>query len=132
METGIMIGDKLVLERVEKRLNGIRRLFVHLILTVVIALGLTWAVDQLGVPRKAEDIIPLAVLLFIAHALWVMYTEMRYRIVQEELSRAQESDANLDDKPKRGGSFALDDDGELVELIYEEDSEGEQAAKRGH
>jgi low temperature requirement protein LtrA len=117
-----MFGND-VQERIEKRLNRFRRFFGHLVLTVIIALGTTKLVEDLGAPRQWENIIPVAVMIFIAHALWLMYREVKQMIIQQELQREQQTDLVWSDKPKR--YYVAEDDGELVEVTAEEILEAE-------
>ncbi|MBZ0287243.1 MAG: hypothetical protein K8I30_06485 [Anaerolineae bacterium] len=104
-------------DRLQKRLNRMRRVFIHLVLTLIIVLSITWAVEQTHVPRSLENIVPAAVLLFIAHALWVVYQESSAFIVHQEMQRAG-YDEDAREKPKRG-AFTIDDEGELVEIMDE-------------
>jgi hypothetical protein len=102
-------------KRIQNRLKRVKRLFVHLALTLMIVLGIIYAVDQLGISARIEDdMIPIVVLLFIAHALWVMYQEAENFITQQETQRADAPE----EKPKH--YLALDDDGELTEIIEDE------------
>jgi hypothetical protein len=98
----------------------IKRLFVHLVATLVIAVGMTVAAQRFDVPKSAaEVVIPAAVLLFIAHALWLMYREGQQFIIRQEIER-ERADAEMDEKPKREERLALGDDGELIEITDDE------------
>lgn len=112
-----MMADSGTQKRIQKRLNRMERLFTHLAVTLVITLGIVYGVEYLGIPAQTEDaIIPIVVLLFIAHALWVMSSEAKHFIIQQETGQASSSYNNEDEeKPKR--LLALDDDGELTEII---------------
>jgi len=126
-----MILDDLTRRAIEKRVNRIKVLFVHLIVTISLALAIMWAVDQLGLPQKAEDIIPLAVLMFVGHAMWLLYEEGRNYIIHQEMGRTQESSADLEEKPKRNGPLALDDDGEFADSFYNEESGNDHVRQHG-
>jgi hypothetical protein len=102
-------------DRLRKRLNRMRRVFIHLVLTLIIALSITWSVEQMNAPRSIENLVPVAVLLFIAHALWVTYQESSAFIVHQEMQRTG-YDEDMSEKPKRG-AFTIDDEGELVEIV---------------
>ncbi len=119
-----MVGnryDNTVHDRVQRRLLKWKRLILHLILTLVIAIGLTMAIEGGGLSRDFEFLIPAAVLLFIPHALWVSFCELRNVITRQEYERAGVSLDDVDEKPKRGGHLLVDDDGELLEMIDFED-----------
>jgi hypothetical protein len=106
-------------QRIQQRLNRMRRLFAHLVLTLLIVLGIIYSVDHLGIPPQTEDdLIPIVVLLFIAHALWVGYQEAGQFITQQETQRGDSYD-ELDEKPKH--HLGVGDDGELTEVISDED-----------
>jgi hypothetical protein len=119
-EENAMFGD-MVDKRIHRRLLKWKRLAVHLIFTFVIAIGLTIAIEGGNLSRDFEFVIPAAVLLFIPHALWVSYGEMRNFIVRQEYERTGLSVDDTDEKPKHGSRLMLDDDGELVEYIDIED-----------
>ena len=103
-------------KHMQSRLNRVKRLFAHLALTLVIVLGIIYSVDHLGVPARIEnDLIPIFVLVFIAHALWVVYQEAVHTITRQEMQHEADYSA---EKPKR--HLALDDDGELTEIIYDD------------
>jgi hypothetical protein len=106
------------------RVLRIKRLFVHLVATIVLALAITAGVDRFNVPRSVGDVvIPAAVLLFVARALWVSYQEATYFIVQQEAERERQRDESWsDEKPKRG-RLELGDDGELVEIVDDAEAE---------
>lgn len=97
-------------ERAGKRFFRLKVLFVHLVATLVIALGVTLAMDRFNLSRAIEGVIPAAILLFVAHALWVMYREARAWIIHQEMRAETGSEA----KPKRQ-QFRVGDDGELIE-----------------
>jgi hypothetical protein len=119
-------------ERIRKRLNRLKRFVAHLVLTVVVCLALTLAIEQSWLPRSTEGVIPLLVLLYIAHALWIGYREASNFIVQQEIERERRrTDAEAAEKPKRGSRLALDDDGELVEMPDEETEQPAEKSKRG-
>jgi len=108
-------------------LNRMKRLFIHLALTLVITLGIIYSVDNLGLPARVEDdIIPIVVLLFIAHALWLVYQEARYSIIQQEMQRSAGDDEA--EKPKH--QLEISDDGELVEVFFD-DAEPEKVKHGG-
>lgn len=111
-------------DRINQRLLRLKRLFVHLVLTVVLALSLTYTSNP-AIQSASDTLIPVIVLLFIAHAFKVMYREAEHFIVQQEMAA---QDAELEEKPKRGGRLVLDDDGELVEIFS--DDEPEEKPKR--
>ncbi len=125
--------ENVIRERAAKRLSRFRRLIVHLGLTVVIALGLTFAIDQFRLPRVVEVVIPLAVLLFIAHAFWLMYVAARDRITEQEFERERQRRADRAraavSKPKRAQHFSLSDDGELVQV--DDSPEYEKTKRQG-
>jgi hypothetical protein len=75
-----------------------------------------------------EGIIPLVVLLFVGHALWVMSCEARHFIVQQETAAYQ---AGLPEKPKRG-EVGIGDDGELVELSEDEAPDPRKTGEHPH
>jgi hypothetical protein len=109
------MSHDLTRERIEKRLNQVKRLFTHLVLTIVFALGMMWAVSQLDAPKRLEDdLIPIAVLAFIAHALWVMYGAAKQFIIDQEIGREERTDM---EKPKRNSHLVVDNDGELLEVL---------------
>jgi hypothetical protein len=102
------------------RVLRIKRLFVHLVATIVLALAITAGVDRFNVPRSVGDVvIPAAVLLFVARALWVSYQEATYFVVRHE---AERDESWSDEKPKRG-RLELGDDGELVEIVDDAEAE---------
>lgn len=104
-------SDNAVESRVSSRLLRVKRFFVHLIVTLVVAVGLTAASARGWVANEAADaLIPAAILIFVAHALWLAYQEATYMIVQ------QETGDDWDEKPKRDTRLAVGDDGELVEI----------------
>lgn len=107
-----------VQQRIQKRLNRIRRYIGHLVLTLIIAIGTTKLVEDLGAPREWENIIPVAVLFFILHTVWLAYREVKQYIIQQEMQREEPLDLNWSDKPKR--YYVAQDDGELVEVSAEE------------
>jgi len=112
------MSNSLTRERIEKRLSRMKRLFIHLALTIFFALAVMWSVNQLSAPARLEDdLIPVAVLAFIAHALWVTFCEAKYFIISQEMQREQHTDV---EKPKRGNHLVIDDDGELTEVLDED------------
>lgn len=100
-------------ERAGKRIYRLKVLFVHLVATLVIAIGVRVAMDRFNLSRDVEAVIPAAILLFVAHALWVMYQEARNMILQQETERLRVESLS-GEKPKRQ-QFRIGDDGELVE-----------------
>jgi hypothetical protein len=124
-KAAIMVSDRIE-RRVEKRLRRRKHLFIHLALTLLFVLVATWFVDLFGAPRQIEDvIIPAAVLLFVARALWYIYQESGSFIIQQETER--ERYAEPDEKPKH--QMAVGDDGELAEIAYDDD-DWEEKLKR--
>jgi hypothetical protein len=92
---------------------------MHLALTILIVMLITWSVDLVGMPRQVEDmVIPAVILLFVARALWFVYQESGSTILEQETERERYND--LDEKPKR--RLAVGDDGELTEIVYDEDA----------
>ncbi len=69
--------------------------------------------DRFNLPREIEGVIPAAILIFVAHALWVMYQEARNMILHQETERLS-AESWSDEKPKRQ-QFRISDDGELIE-----------------
>jgi hypothetical protein len=121
-------------ERANRRLRRLRLLFVHLVLTIILALGLTYLSNlepfslsifggEVHIPGAADSVIPVVVLLFVAHALWFVYREARNFIVRDEMPRQE---TVLQEKPKREQHFVLDDDGELVEVPVEDEAHEKQ------
>lgn len=116
-KAAIMVSDRIE-HRVEKRLRRRKHLFIHLALTLLFVLAATWFVDLFGAPRQIEDVvIPAAVLLFVARALWYIYQESGSFIIQQETER--ERYAEQAEKPKH--HLAIGEDGELTEIAYDED-----------
>lgn len=114
------MNDQLMRERIDKRLSRMKWLFIHVVLTIILVLGLVWSVEQLGAPLQLEnDLAPLAVLALLAHAFWVMFYEARYFIIDQETRRNQPDNLDVSEKTKRDSHFAIDDDGELVEVTDE-------------
>jgi hypothetical protein len=97
---------------------AVKRLFVHLAATIALAVGLTILIEQRGASRDLEFIIPLAILVFIAHALWLAY-QVAQRVLGEQEAK---------EKPKRSERLADDDDGEVVAMMFD----AEPPAKRKH
>ncbi len=128
MSTHDLFDENSVHERVTKRLNRIKRLIVHLVLTVAVALLLPLATTHGLISHDLEALIPLVVFTFIGHAFWLIYQEAQDRIVQQEIEREQQRVASLVEavKPKRAQHFSLNDDGELVEIP----DESSEKAKR--
>lgn len=121
----MILRDRLQ-DRIDKRLRRRKLLSLHVGLTILIALATVWAVEVFNLPSKAEDIvIPAAVLLLIAHVLWSKYQDAANTIIQQETLREQQMDAY--EKPKH--HMAVDDDGELTEVIYDE-NDLEEKSKR--
>ncbi len=107
-------------KRIQQRLNRMKRLFAHLALTLIITLSIVYGVDQQIIPARSEDdFIPVLVLLLIVHALWVMYQEAGHFIVQQETQR--QTDDDEEEKPKH--QLEVGDDGELVEVYYDDEPE---------
>jgi Co/Zn/Cd efflux system component len=107
-------------KRLQSRLKRVKGLFVHLVLTLVLTLGIIYGVDHLGLAARTEDdVIPILVLLLIAHALWVVYQEAVHAITQQEMQNAGLDDV-MEEKLKR--RLGVGDDGELTEIIYDEDA----------
>jgi hypothetical protein len=108
-------------QRINQRLARLRWLFVHLAITIVVAVGLSLAMERMAVPDYVEAIIPTVVLLFIAHAFGVMWFEAKRFIVQQETAAYQ---TEMPEKAKHddyvGVALLIGDDGELVEFSEEE------------
>jgi hypothetical protein len=105
--------DTALSERVHHRLWRLRRLVIHLVITLILAVSMSLILEQPNAPEVLETLIPAVVLVFIAHALWFSYQEAQRYIVQQESNREE---AGLSEKPKRGVRMSLSDDGELIEL----------------
>ena len=104
-------------ERIQKRLLRRKLLLLHIGLTILMTLATVWAVEIFNLPSKVEDaVIPVLVLLMLAHALWSKYQDTSYRIIQEEMQRGDLS-AHYE-KPKH--HIVIDDDGELTEIMDDE------------
>jgi hypothetical protein len=79
-----------------------------------------------------EFLIPVVVLVYIAHALWIGYQGASSFIVQQAIERERRrTDAETAEKPKRGNRLILDDDGELVEVPDEALEQPAEKSKRG-
>lgn len=104
-------------ERIQKRLLRRKLFSLHAGLTILVALATVWAVDVFNLPDKTQEIIiPAAVLLLIAHGLWSKYQDGVERIIREEMQRGEPGD--FYEKPKH--HMAIDDDGELTEIVDDE------------
>ncbi len=124
--------DDAVRERIQKPLRRLRFFFAHLVLTVVVALALTLAIEQGWLPKSVEFLIPTVVLVYLAHALWIGYQGASSFIVQQAIEREQRrADAETAEKPKRGNRLILDGDGELVEVPDEAVEQSAEKSKRG-
>lgn len=106
-----------VRDRITWRLARLKRLFIHMGITLVVVIGLTFALEQRAIPADLEVLIPAAVLLFIAHAFWVMWLEAKHYIVQQEMSSQH---TERQEKLKHSEIVGIGDDGELVELPEDE------------
>jgi hypothetical protein len=114
-----MILHERLQDRIERRLQRRKLLTLHVGLTILVALTVVWAVDVFNLPSKTQDvIIPAAVLLLIAHLLWTKYQDSGEAIIRQEIQREQQGD--LYEKPKH--RMAIDDDGELTEIVYDQDA----------
>jgi hypothetical protein len=126
------LDEEAVRERVRKRLTRLKLFAAHLVLTVAVCLTLTLAIDQAWLPKSVEGLIPIVVLVYIAHALWIGYQEASNFIVQQEIERERRrADAEAAEKPKRGNRLILDDDGELLEAPDEATEQPAEKSKRG-
>jgi hypothetical protein len=127
----VYLDEDAVRERIQKPLKRLRFFFAHLVLTAVVALGLTLAIEQAWLPKSVEFLIPTAVLVYIAHALWIGYQGASSFIVQQAIEREQRR-ANVEaaEKPKRGNHLILDGDGELVEVPDEALEQPAEKSKR--
>ncbi len=122
------LRDDAVGRRISRRLLRVKCFLVHLIATIVIAVGMTAAADRSLISKAAVDVvIPAAILVFIAHALWITYQESTDLIVRQEAGRA---DDDWDEKPKHDGRLVLGDDGELVEIDPDDLDEPYEAKRK--
>jgi hypothetical protein len=126
------LDEEAVRQRIQKRLRRLRLFVAHLVLTVIVSLGLTLATERAWLPKSLDGLIPIVVLVYLAHALWIGYQGVSGFIVQQEMEREQRrADAEAAEKPKRGSSLILDDDGELMEVPDEVVEQPAQKSKRG-
>lgn len=107
--------------RISQRLLRYKRFMLHLVATVVVAVGLAVAVDRFGMPGNVQDILsPVVVLLLLAHAFWLMYAESATAITRQEMQAGQ-GNLEWEEKPKNDTQLAIGEDGELVEIIGEDE-----------
>ncbi len=118
-------------ERVESRMRSLKLFVGHVVLSLCILYMVIFggAAGQVGV--GAAVVITLTLLFsLLGHGIWWGLREARYRIIQQEIARAQLMDDLFgDEKPKRGGErLMIAADGELVEAS---EHEGDRQASGG-
>lgn len=114
-------------ERAAKRIARIKRLFIHLMVTVGLAIGITVAVDRLGAHRNFEDImLPATIILFVAHAVWLMATEASNYALLVEMMRAQQQPPAKQKRKRQLPERLIASDGEVLEIVSDESEPAQQ------
>lgn len=101
-------------QRVNRRMNRIKRLIAHGVLTLIIFYGILFAgAAEVITALPAVMIVLLLIFSLIAHGLWLGLPTLR-----ETLTR-QEEENTFYEKPKRS-RLELSDDGELIDVDAEQ------------
>lgn len=111
-------------QRVRARLSRIRRLIIHIVLTIGVIAASVYAAEEAVISQGMGAALSIAaVAVFVAHAMWLGYHEASAVITRQEIERERErahSDAIEKEKRASSASYTITDDGELIPIDDEQ------------